>query len=635
MNFFELQAAARRSSRWLVVLFALAVLMIVGALELVAWSIVGPSPEVLAWVAAIALGIIGVGSLYRLASLSGGGEVVAQQLGGERVPEDTTDPDLRRLRNVVEEVAIASGIPVPGLYVLEREAGINAFAAGHSTSDAVVAVTRGALDRLNRDELQGVVAHEFSHILNGDMRLNLRLVGVLFGISVIALIGQRLLRFGALSHGPRGRGAGGGAPLVLVGLVALVVGWVGLLFARMIRAAVSRSRERLADASAVQFTRQRAGLAGALKKIGGLADGSELSSRGDAEEVSHMLFGEGVAYGSLAARLFATHPPLLERIQVLEPGFRPADLDRLADRWMQRPPLGLDEDAHLGFHAGGLPAIGSEQRVEPGEVAAQVANPGQDDRVAADGILAALSPELRQLASARERVMALVLGLLLDPDPGISALQLEAIRTRLGQTIAVDADQLHRQQLSGLHPMLRIPLAELAFPVLRRRPRPQLELFLDAVHAVGMADGQLSLFEYCLGRVLTLQLRESLSPARHAGIGRREPAALRNEIATLLAVVASAGHGDAVGARHSYLAGMQRILPAASIEYRPPANAPHALEQVWVPLDALDPLAKRVLVEAVTVAISHDGRISVAESELLRTVCAMLHCPLPPLPGRA
>ena len=635
MNFFELQAAARRDSRWLVVLFALAVLMIVGALELIAWSVVGPSPEVLAWVAVIALGIIGVGSLYRLASLAGGGEAVARQLGGERVAEDTTDPDLRRLRNVVEEVAIASGVPVPGLYVLEHEPGINAFAAGHSTSDAVVAVTRGALERLNRDELQGVVAHEFSHILNGDMRLNMRLLGVLFGISVIALIGQRVLQFGVAGSGLRGRRGGGGVGFVLIGAVALVVGWVGLLFARMIRAAVSRSRERLADASAVQFTRQRAGLAGALKKIGGLADGSALSSRGDAEEVSHMLFGEGVAYGSLASRLFATHPPLLERIQVLEPGFRPADMDRLSREWTQRPPLGLDEDAHLGFHDGRLPAAGSEQRVEPAQVSAQVARPGQDDRRAADRILDALPPELRQLAVSRERVMALVLGLLLDPDPAIAGVQLEEVRARLGKTIAVDAEQLQRQQLAGLHPMLRIPLAELSFPVLRRRPRPQLEAFLDAVHAVGMADGRLSLFEYCLGRVLTLQLRESLSPARHAGIGRRQPVALRSEIATLLAVVAGAGHGDEAGGRHAYLAGLQRILPGERIDYRPPSNAPLALEQLWVPLDALDPLAKRVLVEAVTAAISHDGRVTVAESELLRTVCAMLHCPLPPLPGHA
>src|SRR5690606_28983876 len=209
----------------------------------------------------------------------GGGEAVAQQMGGVQVAEDTTDLHLRRLRNVVEEMSIASGVPVPKVYVMEHEPGINAFAAGYSTSDAVIAVTRGALDRLNRDELQGVVAHEFSHVLNGDMRLNLRLVGVLFGIAMISLIGSKVLRFGAFSGRGRGRGGGAGAPILVAAIAALVIGYIGLFFARMIRAGVSRSRERLADASAVQFTRQTAGLAGALKKIGGLPDGSHLSQR--------------------------------------------------------------------------------------------------------------------------------------------------------------------------------------------------------------------------------------------------------------------------------------------------------------------------------------------------------------------
>src|SRR5690606_28853683 len=143
---------------------------------------------------------IGMGSLYRVASLRAGGDAVAMQLGGVPVPEDTTDPSLRRLRNVVEEVAIASGVPMPALFVLEHESGINAFAAGYAPSDAAVAVTRGALERLNRDELQGVVAHEFSHVLNGDMRLNIRLVGVLFGIMMLTLIGQRILPYGRLGR---------------------------------------------------------------------------------------------------------------------------------------------------------------------------------------------------------------------------------------------------------------------------------------------------------------------------------------------------------------------------------------------------------------------------------------------------
>ncbi|MGY0799244.1 M48 family metallopeptidase [Lysobacter sp. A286] len=636
MNFFEHQAAARRSSTRLVVLFVLAVLAIVVAVDLVVWLFVGAHPGALLFFTLGTVAVIGLGSLYRLSSLSGGGESIALQLGGVPVPEDPGDLDLRRFRNVVEEIAIASGVPMPQLYVLENDAGINAFAAGYSSSDAVVAVTRGTLDRLNRDELQGVVAHEFSHILNGDMRLNLHLVGVLFGISMIALIGHKVLSFGTigLRGGGRGRGAGVAVGIMVSAFVALAIGWIGLFFARMIRAGVSRSRERLADASAVQFTRQTAGLAGALKKIGGLPDGSQLVSAGDAEEVSHMLFGEGLAFGGWFGSLLATHPPLLERIQVLEPGFRVDQLDVLSQRWLQQPPSGLEEDLQMGLHgASALPAAG-EQQLDAATVSTQVGQPDRDDHRRADAIVTQMPEPLRAVARDRERVMALVLALLLDPRPAIADKQKVEVAARLGKAAAVDMAQL-QGQLDTLHPMLRLPLAALAFPVLRRRPRPQLELFLDAANAMVFADGDVSLFEYCLGRLLSVQLRESLDPSRYARIGRRKPRQLKSGIATLLAVVADAGHADPASARRAYLAGLQRILPRDHVAYAPPATGVIALEDGWVPLDALDPLAKQLLVEAITIAISHDGRVSVAESELLRTICGVLHCPLPPLLGRA
>ena len=321
MNFFERQAQARRMSGRLLALFALAVAGVVAAVVLAAW-VGGGARTVggaLFW-AMLSLGVIGLGSLYRIASLRGGGDKVALELGGTPVPGNPTDLDLQRLRNVVEEMAIASGVPVPRLFVLEKEEGINAFAAGYAPADAAVAVTRGALDRLNRDELQGVIAHEFSHVLNGDMRLNIRLIGLLFGILMISLVGRKILEHGSFG----GRNKGGGA-IVAAAIAALVIGSIGMFFSRMIKAGVSRSRERLADASAVQFTRQSAGLAGALKKIGALQAGSRLEHRGDAEEISHMLFGDGMGLRGL----FATHPPLLARIQALEPGFNDEALARL------------------------------------------------------------------------------------------------------------------------------------------------------------------------------------------------------------------------------------------------------------------------------------------------------------------
>ena len=631
MNFFERQEAARRTSTRLVVLFALAVLGIVLAVDLVVWMVAGRGSGGLMATATLAtLAVIGLGSLYRVASLRGGGDPVALQLGGTPVPEDTGDPNLRRLRNVVEEVAIASGVPVPRLYVLEQEAGINAFAAGYTPADAVVAVTRGALDRLNRDELQGVIAHEFSHILNGDMRLNIRLMGVLFGILVLALIGRKVLLYG-----PRGRDNRGAAAIMAAALVALAIGYIGLFFGRMIKAGVSRSRESLADASAVQFTRQTQGLAGALKKIGGLGEGSRLADRGNAEEVSHMLFGEGLAF----SRLFATHPPLLERIRALEPGFDGAQLLQLQQRWAVAPPLGMQEDLQLGLVGPGgaeLPAAGARLDVTPPMVSAQVGEPAADDYRRADAILEHIPQALRSLAARRDAVMPLLLGLLLSDEPRLARDQVLEIGARLGGGAADAAARLRATELAGLHPMLRLPLAALAFPVLRLRPRPELDDFLDTVHAVVHSDGEVSLYEYCLGKLLQVQVLDSLEPGLHARFGRRKLPDVSGEVATLLCVVAQYGsQGDPGQARRAYLAGITRVLPREHLPFLERREGVRALDAVWAPLEPLDPLARQALVEGIAATIAHDNRVTVAEAELLRTICGVLRCPLPPSLERA
>jgi hypothetical protein len=380
----------------------------------------------------------------------------------------------------------------------------------------------------------------------------------------------------------------------------------------------------------VQFTRQSQGLAGALKKIGGLHEGAKLNDRGDAEEVSHMLFGDGVGFSGL----FATHPPLLQRIQALEPSFKAEQLERLQAQWLAAPPSGLDEDVRMGLDAGSgarLPAEAQELHVSPPMVAAQVAAPAADDYRRADTIVGAIPEALRDLAAQRDAVMPLLLGLLLADDEALAARQHVEVADRLGGEVAAHAVRIHQQLTADLHPMLRLPLAALAFPVLRLRPRPELERFVDTVFAVVNADGEVSLFEYCLGRLLMVQVMESLDPSRYARFGRRKPGNVRDEFATLLAVVAQAGHEDAASAQRAYLAGLQRVLPRDHLPYAPPANGVLALDGVWEPLDALDPLAKEAMVEAVTAAVSHDGRVSVAESELLRTICGVLHCPLPPM----
>ena len=342
MDYFQSQDVARRKTGLLVFYFVLAVILIILSVYLAIQGVLvyaAPvsedeaihglsglwNPELFGWVALGTSSLIAGGSLYKIAALSGGGHTVAELLGGRLLRPDGADPDERRLLNVVEEMAIASGLPVPPVYLLENEPGINAFAAGHAPGDAVVAVTTGCLRHLSRDELQGVIAHEFSHILNGDMRLNIRLMGVLFGILVIGLTGWLIFRSTAnVSVNVRTRNDDGDRkgfnPIPLIGLALYVIGYVGVFFGNLIKAAVSRQREFLADASAVQFTRNPQGIAGALIKIGALAEGSRIQDP-HAEEASHMFFGDAVPGFGQFFGLLATHPPLVERIKRLDPSF--------------------------------------------------------------------------------------------------------------------------------------------------------------------------------------------------------------------------------------------------------------------------------------------------------------------------
>ena len=353
MDFFTHQDRARRNTRRLVALFVLAVIAIVAAVYLAVVVFLMTTeageyisqgglaaPQVLVPVVAGTLFVIAAGSGYKTLQLSEGGPAVARLLGGKPLDPNTREADERRVLNVVEEMAIASGTPVPEVYLLAQEQGINAFAAGRTPADAVVGVTEGTARHLSRDELQGVVAHEFSHILNGDMRLNLRLIGVIHGILVISMIGYFVMRSGGGSS--RGRKKGGAGAVVILGLALYVIGWIGVFFGRLIKAGVSRQREFLADAAAVQFTRNPLGISGALQKIGGLGAGSRIAHR-RAEEASHLFFSNALKKSFLG--LTATHPPLEERIRRIDPSFDgtfpaveypPGERKPKAHAWMAR-----------------------------------------------------------------------------------------------------------------------------------------------------------------------------------------------------------------------------------------------------------------------------------------------------------
>jgi hypothetical protein len=449
-------------------------------------------------------------------------------------------------------------------------------------------------------------------------------MGLLFGILVLSLIGRRILMHGRFS---RSKDA---APLIIIALGLVVIGYVGMFFGRLIKAGLSRQRELLADSSAVQFTRQTRGLAGALKKLAGLPEGSKLGNS-DAEEVSHMLFGQGLRLSSM----MATHPPLLERIQALDPSFKDEALQSLHAQWQKVPPVGIDEDIALGLNGSGgglLPAARTPVTISPPGVVAQVGAPHADDYRRAGSINGNIPEVLQDAVRHQGDVVPMLYGLLHSPAGPARDAQQQELRARSDLRTAEQALD-YADRMSDLNPILRLPLAALAFPQLRRRPRAELRAFMDTVYALMHADGEVSLFEYCLGRLLRTQVAEAMDPSRSWVPGDRclANAEMTQAVVTLLAVLAQAGHENPADAPRAYLAGLGRIYPRLNKPYAPPAKLHEALDDIWPKLDHLDPMGKELLIEGLVAAISHDGQVSVAEAELLRTVCASLHCPLPPM----
>lgn len=617
MDFFEHQDQSRRKSRWLVIMFLVATAAIVLAVDVVVVALFGVARDeglrtvlaanvelVTAASALTAVAILG-GSAFRIAQLGSGGADVAKALGGVPVPPEADDLPRRRLRNVVEETALAAGLPVPEVFLLEQESAINAFAAGNSPSDAAIAVTRGALERLSRDELQGVIAHEFSHIGNGDMRLNLRLMGWLFGILLLALVGRGMLRAGG--RGGRGRGSGG---MVLFGLALVVVGYIGVFAGRIIKAAVSRERERLADASAVQFTRNPPGLAGALKKIGGLPGGSRLREA-EAEEVSHMLFAEGLS------GFFDTHPPLVERIRALEPGFDPAEFERV-----ESAPDLEEEPAHEA----GRGLVGDS--VTPALLVAAAGQPGSDALAAGHALHRAIPDDLKKAARTEDGARAVVAALVMSDEPSVRDAQRAVVRRWLDEHAAERATELG-DSVQALAAPLRLPLFEMAWPALRHLSPQALADMRRAVRELVQADGRVTVFEFALARLLLVQIRELGSS------GEPTRVRLRNchvELGDLFAVMARAGQTGETAARRAYEAGLARLLPRDRPDYRPPEDWQAALHRALDRLDGLPSVIKRELVEALGTTCAHDGRLDPEQADLLRTVAASLHCPMPPLP---
>ena len=641
MNFFDAQEQARRTSRRLVILYALSTALIVlGVTAVVGFALLNfteagygltmgafvrlQAPILIATAMITTLFILGA-SLYKTAVLSAGGGRVAADLGGTLVGAEATDPLRRRLRNVVEEMAIASGVPVPEIYVLEQEQGINAFAAGFTPGDAAIAVTRGTLELLNRDELQGVIGHEFSHILNGDMRLNIRLMGVLFGILVLGLIGRIIVRGGhhaSIVSSRRNRGA----PVVLViGLGLIILGGIGVFFARVIKAGVSRQREFLADASAVQFTRQSSGLANALKKIGGYQGGSYLRAA-DPEEVSHMLFGTGAKFSSL----FATHPPLADRIRALDPHFKESDYPVVDLR--ERPStahVATDDRRHAGFTTA-LASGGTA--VLPETIAELVGRPETEHVEYAERLRESIPAELYDAAHSAELAYLLTIALILDRSGDNVRRQQNMAAELLGSERA-ELIRRYYDALSKTGAEYRLPLLEVAFPALKLRPMPQLSFLVDLARRIIEIDGEIDLYEYCFYRILVSNLGQAAQPSGRRMHRRASKRLLRETAVRLLGIVATYGHESDAERQRALGAGLRRFGDwARDIRYRPDQRP--TVTELDASLDVLLGLGssgRQALINAISEVVSHDNTLTVTEAELVRAICAALDCPLPPI----
>jgi Zn-dependent protease with chaperone function len=673
MNFFEHQDVARRKTRTMVVMFVLAVVGVVAAVDIVlgvgwlylnsprydghghravvSYSLSAIPVSVLVWGAVITLVVILGESLRQTLALSEGGRAVADAFGARRVDPDTRDPRERQLLNVVEEMAIASGVRVPAVYVLDDEEGLNAFAAGHSVSDSIVAVTRGMLETLNRDELQGVMGHEFSHILNGDMALNIRLIGVLAGIVAIGSVGFFLIRISS------GRNSRNGAPLMAAGLALIVIGYTGLFFARLIKAAVSREREFLADASSVQFTRNPEGIAGALEKVRTAAQGALIHNR-YGEEASHMFFGQSIQ--PWLSGLFDTHPPLEERINRIAPGFSLAQQarERIASRTggagqaagqaatpaarqaaIPAMPEGLLAGAVLAGSAGSQAGAGVTRASDPavelkassGAMSGLVGAAGRLD--SAQRLLAALPEGLRERVHRADDACAMVIALMLAPKDEVRNAQLAAARKAGADDLATAAAGIEAQT-RALAPVFHLPLVDLALPAIKAADPDLHTRLFKALEAVIYADRRISPHEFV---VLTLVRFQVHSDHTRPPVKYKTLDAVSEEALWLLSLVAHAGclSRDADGRQREFEAAFAAGAKMLKLESAAPAAwvdfSMEKAEAMLGRLCLLAPLKKAVLVQALFAAILADGKIRVIEAELMRMVCAVIDCPLPPL----
>ena len=629
MDFFESQERAKRNTSWLVALFIMGVIATVVSVHVVLSLTVSQGkifdPSMFALSVGSVLAVVGVGTAVKFAQMSHGGAAVAQAMGGVQVDPGSSDPDERRILNVVEEMAIASGVRVPPVYLMEDQT-INAFAAGNSEQDSVIGVTRGCIHALSRDELQGVMAHEFSHIFHRDTRLNMRLVAWLGGIFAVSMVGRILIRSQMYSRPSRDKNSNAAIGLG-IGVALFIIGIVGYFFGRIIQSAVSRQREFLADASAVQYTRNPDGIAGALEKIARGA-GSQLSAPA-AAEFSHFFFANGIA------SLFSTHPPIEDRISRIRGAKMVAagvtavatNVATTAANVATSPTMTAAKNAGViqptatarpssmaAFHGVSAAAIHGARR--------SMGSLNPHDIGMAHGLIAGLPESVVDAARNPFSARAVICSLLLARDRRERQAQLAGIAT-IDPALSNATDAL--QQIASITPRQRLPVLELCAASLAQLSPAQYQQFRAVLAQLIASDSQVDRLEWTVRVILRGAIE---GPIAVKDTSARATVA---DVALVVSVLAWSGASDEAGVARAWRAarGSEPLLPAAQ-------TATHLCT-----LDALDESlqrlsntklgTKRKLVDACVACVAADGQTTVEEAELLRAVCASIGAPMPPI----
>lgn len=655
MTFFENQARAKRNTKLFMFLYILAISAIIlgiysGIILVMRWGTtteLGTYPtdffidlnyfwhsDILITVAGIALTVILSGSVYKVAQLRGGGATVAQMLGGKLILPETTDPDEKRVLNVVEEMAIASGMKVPPVYVIEGQKGINAFAAGFSPRSAVIGVSQGSIKLLTREELQGVIAHEFSHIVHGDMGLNIRLMGVLHGILLIAIIGYHIMDLG--SGGRRNRDSDGHGGIVAFGMIMFVMGYIGVFFANLIKMAVSRQREFLADAAAVQFTRYPDGIGGALKKIGGFSHGSCVKHP-RAEEASHMYFADGLKRSFVG--LFSTHPPLKERLSKIYPRYDGKFIP-VALEGGELPEFSSEvaETVGVSQFAGGEVG-GVDEPIERLDL------PAEEAVINSVGTLTAANLEYahKLLEGLPEKIKlrvhntcgacAVVYGLLLDQSDEVRTKQVRGLADTV-QSEVMEELQAVAFDIGTLETDAYLSVIDLALPSLAQLSSEQYKQFRKNLKLLIQADREITLFEYILFTVVTEYLDEAVDGKVSEHGECRDLKRLIDPASNLFVALAIFGNADRERAREAYTAAVRRC-GIAEKHWREIDNetdiAIKDLDRALRAFADVDPMIKQKIIEACVTCVQVDEEIAVEERLILRAIADTMDCPLPPL----